>query len=56
MVESGAFIKLNPKKRPGCYLARSHWSNVARVENRTYISTTAKQEGRRPDEQLGRPG
>ena len=44
MVESGAFIKLNPKKRPGCYLARSHWSDVARVENRTYISTTKQED------------
>ena len=44
MVESGAFVKLNPKKRPGCYLARSHWSDVARVENRTYISTEKRED------------
>ncbi|HRR34441.1 MAG TPA: phosphoenolpyruvate carboxykinase (GTP) [Kiritimatiellia bacterium] len=44
MVASGVFTKLNPKKRPGCYLARSHWSDVARVEDRTYISTTNRED------------
>ena len=44
MVKSGAFIRLNEKLRPGCFLARSHPSDVARVEDRTYICARTKDE------------
>ena len=37
LVQKGTFVRLDPDKRPGSYLARSNPADVARVEGRTYI-------------------
>src|SRR5258708_31860470 len=42
MVDSGTFIRLNQKLWPGCYYSRSDSSDVARVEDRTFICSLAK--------------
>jgi phosphoenolpyruvate carboxykinase (GTP) len=44
MLKTGTFTKLNEDLRPGSFLARSHPSDVARIEDRTFICSRNREE------------
>ena len=56
LVKNGTFTRLNPAKRPGCFHAVTHASDVARSEDRTFICSRSKEDAgptnnwRAPDE------
>ena len=44
LVQAGTFVRLSEKRRPNSYLARSHPTDVARMEDRTFICSERKED------------
>ncbi len=44
MLVDGTLERLHPQKAPGCYLHRSHPSDVARTEHLTFIASRARED------------
>jgi phosphoenolpyruvate carboxykinase (GTP) len=44
LVQAGTFTRLSEKRRPNSYLARSHPTDVARMEDRTFICSERKED------------
>jgi phosphoenolpyruvate carboxykinase (GTP) len=44
LVQAGTFTPLSEKRRPNSYLARSHPTDVARMEDRTFICSERKED------------
>lgn len=55
MVRTGTFIPLHSGRRPNSFLARSHPSDVARVEDRTFVCS-ARREDAGPTNRWREPG
>jgi len=44
LVGAGTFVRLDPLRRPGSFLARSHAGDVARMEDRTFVCSERRED------------